>query len=190
MRRVLTCIGALLVLCGVANAQDERVMSFDFPAGHMIRMKLAAGGYVIRATSEDNVSVRISADHANDLNKTWVKFTTDHGVGRLETKDATKVNVTIEVPARSDLDIRLGYGEVSVKGIEGHKEVHMSAGEINIEVGDLSAYRDVTARVRIGDVKARPFRVSMSGFFRSFKLTGSGQYGLRATVGVGEINFL
>ena len=190
MRYFLTCIGALLVLCGAAEAQDERVMSFEFPAGHTIRMKLAAGEYAIRATTERKVSVRISADQTNDLNKTWVKFINDRGIGRLETKDAKKVKVTIEVPARSDLDVRLGYGELSVNGVEGHKEVHMSAGEINIEVGDPSTYRDVTASVRIGDVKARPFRISKSGFFRGFKLTGSGQYALRVTVGVGEINFL
>jgi len=190
MRRFLPCIGALLVVCGVAQAQDERVMSFDFPAGHSIQMKLAPGGYVIHATTEQKVSVRLSAEQTNDLNRTWVKFTTDKGVGRLETKDAKNVKVIVEIPARSDLNIRLGYGELSVKGIEGHKEIHMSAGEINIDVGDPSTYRDVSARVRIGEVQARPFRISKSGFFRSFKLNGSGRYGLRATVGVGEINFL
>ena len=190
MRHFLTCVGVFVLLCGSAQAQDERVMAFDFPSGHMIRMNLAAGGYVVRATTEDKVSVRISSDQTNELNKTWVKFTTDHGVGRLETRDAKKAKVIIEVPARSDLDIKLGYGELSVKGVEGHKEVHMSAGEINVEVGDPSTYRDVSASVRIGDVKARPFRISKSGFFRSFKLTGSGQYRLRATVGLGDINFL
>jgi hypothetical protein len=95
-----------------------------------------------------------------------------------------------DVPARSDLDIRLRFGELAVKGIEGHKEVRMSAGELNLDVGDPSAYRDVSASVRVGEVNARPFRISKGGFWRSFKLTGSGPYGLRATIGIGEINFL
>ena len=194
MQRWITTFAAIALLFGPvirpAQTPNERSMAFDFPSGHLIRMKLSAGEYVIQATNEDKVQVRLTSSEPRELNKTWVKFTTDHGVARLETKDARKVRVVIDVPTRSDLSIRLRAGELSVKGIEGHKDVSMTAGELTIDVGDPSAYGDVSASVRVGEVNARPFQVEKGGFWRGFKHSGFGRYGLRATLGVGEINFL
>ena len=191
IRWLTTCCAVMFLSFPMpAAAEDlhERSMVFDFSSGHLIRMKLAAGGYRIQGSTDDKVHVRLSSREITNLNKTWVKFTTDHGVGRLETKDAQKVDVVIAIPARTDLHVRLRAGELSIHGIEGHKDVAMTAGEINIDVADPAAYGPVMASVRIGELNARAFQVSKDGFFRSFKQTGPGTYGFRATLGVGEIN--
>lgn len=110
MLRWVASVAVVALLWGSvpASAQtpDERSMAFDFPSGRLIRMKLSADEYVIQATNEDKVKVRIASSDTRELNKTWVKFTTDHGVARLETKDAQKVKIVIDVPARSDLDLK------------------------------------------------------------------------------------
>ena len=190
MLRWLTTVCWIVVLAFPLAAADvhERSMAFDFSSGHLIRMKLAIGEYRIQGSSDDRVRVRLSSTDINELNKTWVKFTTDHGVGRLETRDAKKVKVVIDIPARTDLHVRLRVGELSVEGIEGHKDLAMSIGELAVDVPDPDEYRDVRASVRIGDLNAAAFQISKEGFFRSFNLTGPGRYGLRATLGIGDIN--
>jgi hypothetical protein len=193
MTRWLKVVCALVVLSLpaplVAQDRHERTETFYFSPGHLIRMDLSAGGYRIQAGTDDKVHVRLYSRDLRALNKTRVRFTTaEDGVGELKTKDTRNVDVVISIPIRSDLRVRLFAGELSIEGIEGHKDVSMFAGEMNIDGTDPNAYRDVSASVRVGDLNGRAFNVSKDGFFRSFERTGGGTYKLRAKLAFGEIN--
>jgi hypothetical protein len=98
--------------------------------------------------------------------------------------------VDIRLPVRSDLDLDLSAGDLRIRDIVGSKTVDVWAGEVTIDVGDSSAYRKVEARVRFGELDARPFNVTKGGIFRSFKWEGRGGYDLRARLFAGEIRLL
>jgi hypothetical protein len=171
-----------------AQAANERSATYDLAGGQRIIMDLSAGGYEIVGWPDAKVRVQWSSDDAEVVERVKVRFTTERGQVKLETDHTNKAKVLIQVPARSDLRVRLSAGELNISGIEGHKDVGLSAGELNVHVGDPEAYRDVRSSVRIGQINAEPFHISKGGFFRGFNSTGQGNYLLRATVGVGEVN--
>ena len=95
--------------------------------------------------------------------------------------------VTIRVPSRADLYVRLSAGELSLRGIEGNKDVELNAGEIDIDVGRAEDYGQVDAGLWAGEIEAAPFRMSKEGLFRSFDWRGPGKYRLHAHLMAGEI---
>jgi hypothetical protein len=179
----------LLALAFAASAQvsADYSASFDVPPGQEIRMELSAGEYRIVGRSGAQVRVSWSGDNRRDLDRVKVRFKTGRGRAELETDRTNDVHVVIEVPSNANLHIRLSAGELSVSGIEGNKDIGMTAGELRVDVGDPAKYKDVHSSVRIGEITARPFNVKKEGFFREFSLKGNGTYSLRATVGVGEV---
>jgi len=169
-----------------AQTSTTHSASFDIPSGQEIRMDLSAGEYEIVGGAEGKVRVSWSGGgrHADNVK---VRFKAESGRTKLETDDTKDVHVVIQVPSRSDLHIRLTAGELSVSGIEGNKDIGMTAGELRINVGDPENYRDVYSSVRIGEITAKPFNMKKEGFFRGIDYNGKGTYSLRATVGVGEV---
>jgi hypothetical protein len=127
-------------------------------------------------------------EKARDLEEIDVRLDTDANGARLRTKGATRhADFVIEVPRQSDLYLRMRAGEVKIQGIEGNKDVGMTAGEMSIDA-DPTAYSRVKASVTFGDLEAHPFNVSKGGIARSFAWQGSGAYALRASLFAGEIN--
>jgi hypothetical protein len=177
----------VFALFASAQVSGTRSASFDVPSGHEIRMDLSAGEYEIVGGAEGKVRVSWSADHRHDADNVKVRFKTERSRARLETDDTKDVHVVIQVPSRSDLYVRLSAGELSVSGIEGNKDIGLTAGELRINVGDPENYRDVHSSVRIGEITAKPFNVKKEGFFRGIDFNGKGTYSLRATVTVGEV---
>ena len=100
------------------------------------------------------------------------------------------LRIDIEMPMRSDVRLDLSAGEVSMRGIEGSKDISMWAGEVSIEVGDPARYRRVDASVRFGEIGAHAFSVNKGGIFRSFHWNGGGEYVLRARLFAGEVNLV
>jgi len=77
-------------------------------------------------------------------------------------------------------------GDVRIQGIEGNKDIHMTAGDLSIELSPAS-YSLVNASVTVGDLRASPFRISKEGFKNSFEWRGSGEYTLRASLFAGDL---
>jgi hypothetical protein len=95
--------------------------------------------------------------------------------------------VRIQVPAQSNLHIRLTAGEMAIKGIEGDKDVELHAGELDIDVIRPEDYGHVDAGVWAGEIHASPFRITKEGLFRSFDWSGKGKYRLHAHLKAGEL---
>ena len=189
--RSLLAFGVIALLNGPASiwaqTANERFATYDLPSGQRIRMDLSAGEYTIEGSPDERIRVQWSSSDPKKLDNVKVRFTTERSSVTLETDHTKKTRVVIYVPARSDLHVRLCAGELSVSGIEGHKDIALSAGELHVAVGDPVVYRDVRSSVRIGEINAEPFHIKKGGFFRGFKATGEGNYLLRARVGVGEV---
>jgi hypothetical protein len=108
-------------------------------------------------------------------------------VATIRTKGPTsRARFTIEVPARSDVHMRLRAGEVRIEGIEGNKDVRMTAGDLYIEV-DPDSLRHVHASVSIGDLNARTLGVEKDGFRNRLDWFGDGHYTLDARLFAGDV---
>jgi hypothetical protein len=70
-----------------------------------------------------------------DLRKIQVVFDVFERVATIRTKGRTnRARFTIEVPSRSDVHLRVRAGDIRIEGIEGNKDVRMTAGDLYIDV--------------------------------------------------------
>lgn len=157
----------------------------DFVSGGRVAMTLESGDYDIRAGSDSRIHVRW-----NEASRTRVKLTTNGKSAdlRVENTPNNNFHATIEVPALTDLRIRLTAGDLRVAGIKGDKDIAAHAGDMNISVGNSSDWGDVDASVTAGDINASPFQASKGGLFRSFHWRGPGKYRLRVHLMAGDVN--
>lgn len=192
MKRPLILVPALL--CTLAQAGDRAwaaKQELAFPAGGKVVMDLSAGGYrIVPCAEEGKIRVRWATKRADQMPDARVQVSVEGGEAHIRTRGPKDdFQVEIEVPVRSDLCARLSVGELSIKGIEGHKDLRCRIGEIQVEVPQPEAYRSVDAAVKLGELDARPFGASHDGFFRTFCWEGKGAFRMEARVGIGEVQF-
>jgi hypothetical protein len=98
-----------------------------------------------------------------------------------------RIRYRIEVPRRSDVAIHMRAGELKVRGIVGSMDVDLIAGEMDLRLDDPRRYGNVAASVTAGDLEAKPWQIEKAGLWRSFKLSGEGDYELRARMIAGQL---
>jgi hypothetical protein len=179
--------GSVLTLLAVGLAAQAPPASLErpFAAGGRITMDLSAGEYEISGSPDNRIRLDWDSDDSDDVdNRLTVKGTE----ARVETDGPTNhFRVRIQVPARSNLYVRLTAGELTIKGIEGDKDVELHAGELDIDVVRAEDYNHVDARIWAGEIHASAFRVTKEGLFRSFDWSGNGKYRLHAHLKAGEM---
>ncbi len=190
-RRVLLAILASALAGGVLSGQAKttpRSVERAFnPAGH-VWMELSAGDYRIRPGRADRVWVEWTTPDPDDINRCKATIETK-GRDLLVVTNGPHggMKVVVEVPAQSDLTVRLSAGDLTVEGVRGSKDISSWAGDMTIEVGPREDYRSVQASVTAGDLSARPFDVTKGGLFRSFSWQGQGKYSLTARLTAGDL---
>jgi hypothetical protein len=186
---------AILITCAAcltaAGAQEARsgtagTLVQDIQPGALVKMDLSAGTYRLRGASQDGkVHVRWTSDDPEDVK---VRMEARDGEVRLRAKGPDKnFHVDIDLPPRTDLAIHLSVGDLSVRGIEGNKDISCHIGDLRIDVGDGQSYKDLEASVKIGEITG--LGENHGGFFRSLDRRGPGPYHLRAQLGIGDIQF-
>jgi hypothetical protein len=199
MRELLGCVGVVLMAAAIVQAQGqtpsstgpEGVVERPFAAGGTVRLDLAAGEYRIVGTSAEKVLVRWRTRESDDGRKVRIELQANGKESQIRTHGPKNgFEVRIEVPERSDIDLDLSAGDLSVRGIKGNKRVDVWAGDVSIEMGEREAYRRVDAAVKFGEIDARPFDVNKGGLFRSFTWEGAGGYSLRARLFAGDLKLL
>jgi hypothetical protein len=191
MKSALSVAAAVVLLAPAPRAiQSTPATSIErgFVKGGTIRMKLAAGDYRISGRSEDKIRISWRTDNPEDAARVKADIQVNGTSASLATSGVKNgLHFTIDVPARSDVDIDLTAGDLEVRGIEGSKKVESWAGDVSIDIGQPEQYRDVEASVRAGDLTALPFKVSTGGLMRSFKWTGKGPYSLQVKLFAGDL---
>jgi hypothetical protein len=192
-----TVAAALLVSAGtpqtklsVSNLYDHP-FDVDFSSGQQIRLDFRSGEFRIVGSDANKISVRATgqnAEKARDMTVTFKHFGyhADLQISRGALKDGPAI--TVEVPKVSSLFVRMPFGDLTVEGVSGDKDVELHAGDLKIAVGDAADYARVDASVNAGDLSAGPFGESKDGLFRSFQKTGTGRYKLHAHLGAGNLN--
>jgi hypothetical protein len=194
-----TAMGTALLLAGISLMPMSLVTQSlfaqssgspaekDFVSGGKVEMTLESGDYEIRASADNRIHVRWNEASSKSVR---VRITTNGKSAdvRVENTPNNNFHATIEVPALTDVRVRLTAGNVEMAGIKGDKDIAANAGNLNIRVGSSSDWGDVDASVTAGDVNAPAFKEVRGGLFRSFKWKGPGKYRLHAHVMAGDIN--
>jgi hypothetical protein len=173
----------------VTNLYDHP-FDVDFASGQLIRLDLRSGEFRIVGRDGDKISIRATGPNVEKAREMTVTFKhfgnhADLQIANGAVKDGP--SITVEVPKVSALFVRMPFGDLSVEGVSGDKDVELHAGDLSIEVGDANNYRRVDASVNAGDISADPFGESRDGLFRSFQKTGAGRYKLHAHIGAGDL---
>lgn len=192
MRR-LTILFALMCTAMVALAADTRPeaqVQQAFPAGGRVYFDLSPGGYTIRASDSDQITVVYHASSEAQLRSVKATIQITGSIARVSVSNTPHNNFSaeIEVPRQSGLKVRMFAGEVIVDGVQGDKDVQVTTGRIEIRIPHPDEYGDREASVSAGSIEASAFDVSKGGLFRSFEQSGRGKYRLRAHVTTGEID--
>ena len=171
---------------GLTGGSIER----PFAEGGRVRLDLSSGDYTVRAGANDRVRVGwtpVAEARVKDLQKLSVDVQVSGTHAAVVTDGPAKyVRFVIEVPAWSDVRLRMRAGDVTLDGIEGHKDVRMTAGDLKIHVRPESL-ATAHASVTFGDLDARALGISKSGIKRSLDWIGGGKYLLDARLGAGDL---
>lgn len=167
------------------SATIERV----FPQDGRIRMDLKAAEYDIVGRPDNRIRIEWSVRDADQLSRVRTRADVSGRDASITTDgpDNKGLKFSIEVPARSDLVVRLTAGDLRIEDIRGNKDVELHAGDVRIDVGRAEDYHAVDGSVWAGDIHAAPFNVMKGGLFRSFDWRGKGPYRLHAKLKAGDL---
>ena len=187
-----TALVAAPLLRAAQDARTSDALELAFAQNGRIRMDLSAGDYQISGSPDNRIRLEWSVRDADALARVHARV----DVRDKDARDASITTdgpsnkgfkVTIRVPDRSDLYVRLTAGDLRVEDIRGNKDIELRAGDARIDVGRAEDYNHADASVWAGDIKAEAFNVFKDGLFRSFDWSGKGPYRLHAHLMAGDL---
>ena len=180
--------GAAQTKLDVKNIENHPFMA-NFSSGGKLRMYLQSGSFHIIGGADNKITVRITGRNADNASDMRVQLQGSNNSADLTVSGGPKndLEVTIEVPKKTGLFVRMPAGNLELHHVTGDKDAELHAGELVIDVGDASDYSRVEASVYSGGLEASPFGESHGGLFRSFHKEGNGKYHLHAHVGAGDL---
>ncbi len=192
---LLTTVLTLSVASGAAQTKldvkdiENHPFTADFNSGGKLRMYLRSGDFRIVGGSDNKITVRVTGRNAYRATDLRVQLEGSNDLANLTVSGGPKndLEVTIEVPRKTGLFVRMPAGNLELRHVTGDKDAELHAGELIIEVGEASDYSRVDASVYSGGLEASPFGESHGGLFRSFHKEGNGRYHLHAHVGAGDL---
>jgi len=199
MRHSLLTVGlsslALVAAAGAAQSKIdvkdvvEHPFSADFASGSRLRMYLRSGDFHIEGSDANKIAVRVEGRNAWRASDMRVQLDRTSAAADLTISGGPKddLNVTIEIPRKTGLFVRMSAGNLEVRHVIGDKDAELHAGEMILDVGATSDYSSVDASVYSGGLEASPFGEYHGGLFRSFHKEGNGRYRLHAHVGAGDL---
>lgn len=197
MRLTITMLSAALFL-GMPGYSPDKVGSedvahhpfeADFPSGGQLQLRIRSAEIHIVGSDENKIAVRVGGEKGSESDDIKASFERSGNSGDLRVTGgpSNNVTITVQVPRKSNLFVRIFAGDVEVEGIKGDKDIELNAGDLTIGVGDAADYARVKASVTTGAIEAEPFGESRGGLFRSFEKSGGGRYKLLAHVGSGDL---
>jgi phage baseplate assembly protein gpV len=188
---VVLALGAL-ALAPIAPQEStaDRLVERKFAAGGAVHLDLAAGDYKITGTDAETIRVRWETRDA-DASRVHTNVAVNGRSARISTRGPKRdFHVYIDLPTRSDLDLYLSAGDLTVRGVEGSKRLSMWAGDVTIETGDAQLYGRVHASVRFGELQSPTFGAHKGGILRSFNWRGAGRYTIDARLFAGDLKLV
>jgi hypothetical protein len=177
------------IAAATAGEPSANPTAMPFMSGGTIQIKIKQGEAQVVGVAGEAIKVSWHSKDADEEPDVHVK------VQRSGDKEATvlvdgpgnHVTYRVEVPQRSDVAVHMRAGDLTVQGIVGSMDADLIAGNLEVSVPDPKRYRSVAASVTAGEITAKPWRTDTGGLWRSLKLTGDGDYDLRARVIAGQL---
>ena len=185
----LPLLSMSLVLAGTEIEEiGKQLVEVDFRTGGSLKMDLCSSG--VKVVGVDKDQLRVAYDSKKDMSKVSVrlKLSGSEGLVEVDNCPSEDFRITIEIPRKTDLYIRMAAGQLDLDDVTGSKDLKMHAGEMNVELGRAEDYASVEASVMTGEVDAPVYKVNKGGLFRSFERKGPGRYRLVAHVGAGQLS--
>jgi hypothetical protein len=175
------------------------VLSKSLPAKGTLVMDVNVGEVrVVRSDEEKTIRLTIDpgAFYADATVRSWIRqFDVAGDRASIDLKlpkhndNHSSPSVTIYLPSQTDLKLQLGIGDLTVKGIEGNKELHVGIGDLTVGVLDGAKYNEIRTGTKIGDAADAVSNKRADGFFpQTQHVSAQGIYKLHATVGIGDVN--
>ena len=190
MRTVFTLF---LLSTTMACGQDQKIdelgkspVEAKFVSGGRIRMDLCSSGIQIVGT--DDPVLRVSYHPELESVRVRLRISVDRAELRFTGCRHNNFQARIEIPKSSALYVRMFAGQLDVREVTGDKDIELTFGQLNLDVGKREEYARVDASVNSGQINAAAFAVEKGGLFRSFDQRGSGKYRLHAHVGAGQVD--
>lgn len=188
-----TLFALLLLGTTIGFAQDAKVdergtspVEAKFVSGGRIRMSLCSSGIEIIGT--DDAALRVSYHPERDSVRVRIEVSGNNADLRLTGCSHNNFQARIEIPKSSDLYVRMMAGQLDVLDVTGDKDIELSFGQLNVDVGKTEQYARVDASVNTGEINASAFNVDKGGLFRSFNQKGPGKYRVHTHVGAGQVD--
>lgn len=197
----------LLALSAVAAAQTTHtyVQDHHLTAGGTVVLTLNVGDVkILPAAVPDRIRLEIHTQRPVDQETMagWVhRFDLAPGRATIDIQvpkwgdncaDDCGGDVVLYVPEQTDLHADLGVGDMTIRGIQGNKELHIGVGDLRIAVANPSEYGHVETHTRIGDLDDfLNHSGDQSGLLgKTEDFTLSGQYHLKASTGIGDLHIV
>jgi hypothetical protein len=190
MRTLLVVLLLSSVWCVAQDAKIDEVgktpVHTNFVSGGRVRMDLCPSGIEIIGTDEP--ALRVSYYPELDDARVRIQISGDTADLRLTRCPHHNFRARIEIPKASALYVRMFAGQLDINDVTGDKDLELTFGQLNLDVGKADDYGRVDASVNSGQINAVAFHVEKGGLFRSFDQHGPGRYRLHAHVGAGQVD--
>ncbi len=188
MKRPLSIVVIALLASTLALAQTNGRSEAAFHQDGAVKLDLSSGDWTVRAGATDKIVVTLNGT-SSGVRNTKVKIDVSGNSATVTVRNTPDGSFSgeIELPKRSDLGVRLTAGDLTIKGLQGSKDISDLAGDVDIEVDNAADYGHVDLSVLAGDITAQPFEKSTGGLFRHLQHSGSGPYTLHAHIDAGDL---
>ena len=189
----LAVIAFIFMCTAFLRAQDVNIdrsgdssVEAKFATGGRIRMDICPSGAEVVGTIDS--AIRVSYHPERDDVRVRLRVSGDRAELKITGCPHNNFHAKIEIPKSSALYARMFAGQMDVIDVTGDKDVEVSFGQLNMDVGQPELYAHVDASVNSGQVQASAFGVNKGGIFRSFDRSGPGKYRVHAHVGAGQVD--
>jgi hypothetical protein len=198
-KAILLCL-LLVPLCAAPwcaakdwNYEETHSDGREFVASGFVHVRLTVGDMHIRRGDSNKISLRYTVKSGLEKNvkEAHVDFDVHGNDATIEfhapSGGNTQFDVELEVPQKTNLDVHVKVGDVTVEDVEGDKDLTLGVGDIRVD-NRREGYRLVNASAGIGDVHGEGYGETSGWLGKTLKYHGDGKYELRAHVGVGDIH--
>jgi hypothetical protein len=185
---VLFILSAAFLACQDVNVKEvgNSPVEAKFAPGGRVRLDLCPAG--VELIGRDDSMLRVSYTPEREGVRVRIRTSGDRADVELSGCPHNNFKVKIEVPKSSALYVRMMAGQLDVFDVKGDKDVELSFGQLNVDVGSAEDYGHVDGSVNSGEIAASAFGVEKGGLFRSFDRNGPGKFRLHAHVGAGQLD--
>jgi len=192
-RVVLVCL--FLVPLGFANDwkyEETHNDSREFISGGYVHVRFSVGDIHIKRGDSEKIKLQytVKSRRESNVKDAHVDFNVKGKDATIELhapSSNTEIDVELEVPANTNLDVHQKVGDMTIDRIDGDKDLDLGVGDIRVVGAEQSAFRLVRASTGIGDVNSGGYGETRGWLGKTLKYRGDGKYELRAHVGVGDI---